>query len=131
MRMTVRELKEYIFALKIVKSHKPLLSVTQRLELYPEITELETLLENTLNALPFPRHGQKQINIEIPPTLQNSVPLNKSIRYGIPLVCASNRSRKKEISLLDSVYGIATANKLIPNGANDYRILTTEEEGKV
>lgn len=130
MNLTVRELREYILALKIVKEHKPLLAldvVNNKLQLYSEITELETLLENTLNSIPMPRRGQTKVYIEIPRELQTE-PTNKAIRYGIPYATAISRSRKKEITLLDSCHGIAMANKLLPFGQNDFRLLTTEEE---
>jgi hypothetical protein len=128
MRMTVRELREYILALYIVKNRKPLLALNGKLQLCPEIEKIEALLENALDKLPMPRRGQTKVDIEIPTDLQTT-PVNEALRYGIPIAVSRGHSEKEEITLLDSCYGIAMADKLLPfSQGTNFRLLSTKEE---
>lgn len=136
MRITSKDLKDYILALRIVEHDKPLLALrinddTQELELYPEIAELRAILEDIQDSMPKPYRGNRKVEVEIPKHLCHSVKLNMSIRYGLPQIETRFHSRKRGVTMLDSVYGIAMANTLIPDGGNNFRLLTTQEEGEL
>jgi len=119
--LTVRELRDYILALGIVKQDRPLLALDTDLTLWPEIDKLQMLLKSALQGIPLPRRGQKRVSVEVPEEIQTQN-LNKALRYGLPAAFAIRRSLKKPtITQFESAAGIAYANKLVPGGApNDY-----------
>jgi len=110
MRTTKSRLWQYHLALLIVQHDKPLLSLDDKLNLYPEINEAEKLLDGLLKSVSGKR-GNVRVDVDLPATLQTPA-LNKALRYGLQY--AVNSNSKQEPSFLDRALAIALADRMIP-----------------
>ena len=110
--MTERELHDYQYAMLIVNTRKPLLSLTNELELHPELVKFKLLLDDVVKGRPRPYRGNRKLTLSIPEKLRTKN-LNKAIRYGYPL--ALSRGRREGVDFLEELVGIAMAGKIVPN----------------
>ena len=125
-KITQRELHLFNMAVMVITNVKPLLLLDENLAIHPEFIEFGNIIAKAINNEPRPYRGNKRVVLEIPEVIQTDN-LNKCLRYGIAHASARDRQFKNpKVNLLDSVYGMAIANKLSPNPTNTFRVLTDD-----
>ncbi len=113
-------------AVMIVTHDKPLLSLDEKLVLHAEFIKFRAIIATAINNEPRPYRGNKRVVLEIPEVLQTDN-LNKCLRYGIAHASARDRQfRNPKVNLLDSVYGIAIADRIAPNPTNTFKVPTED-----